>query len=488
MSGLPWHRPELRAHRIALGLGLVLLVSIGAWVLGLPFVGALPAWFYLPVGPRALEPSAWVWLGGICAPLAWLALRLARRHIALSIAVLVALSIGAQVTVLAMDEGTAISRLEQGHGEFFRIAHERRGRYLETMREYEALAEGGALGVFAPSKPPGTLSFYMALDALSEWGPIAALVAPQRAELAARPALRGHVATAALGVVAMPFFTALALIPIVLLARRLGGSSEEAAAAGVLYATQPGILLISYHADGALFPLVAVSVVLLAVVGGRQARLAPRLSWLGAAGAALALGVWCNFSMLPLIGMLGILLAGLRAEAGAGPKDAIGGAAIDAAILVAVLTLAILWGVGLFAHPLDRFAAALEHHRRWKSGAIGGVFGAVGALEFWLWAGPPLAMVFVLAVLGAVRRAARWTLLPGDALAIAALAVHLVMAIATGCVEAARLWLWVTPFFVIVAARFLRRCGPIGSPEQLWVQLALCQVALTLVMRFCQPW
>jgi len=472
-------------------MGLVLLVAVGAWVLGLPGVESLPVWFYRPLGPRALHPSGWVMAGALCVPLSMLAFWLVRRgRVALSLVLLVIIGIGAQVTVLAMDQGTGISRLEQGHGEFFRVAHERRGQYWETMRDYDALAEAGTLGVFAPSKPPGTLSFYMLLDALSELGPVAALAAPLQAELRTRPALRPFVSSAAAGVLGMPLFTALALIPIFFLARRLGGSPEEAMAAGLLYATQPGVLLISFHADGALFPLLAVVVVLLAVSGRRQGRRPRQIGLLCGAGAALALGVWCNFSTLPLIGMLGILLVGLRAEAGASPKDALFGATLDLLIILgaALIVLGLLWSSGLFAHPIDRFHAALEHHRRWKNGAIGGVFGAVGALEFWLWAGPPLLLVFVLAVLGSARRVVRSTLLPGDGLVLATLAVHLVMAIATGCVEAARLWLWVTPFLVIAAARFLRRHGPTGSPEQLWVQLAACQVGLTFVMRFCQPW
>jgi hypothetical protein len=432
-----------------------------------------------------------VLVGVPCVPLAVLAFSLVRHgRVALSLALVVMVGIGAQVTVLAMDQGTVISRLEQGHGEFVRIAHERRGQYWETMRDYDGLAEAGTLGVFAPSKPPGTLSFYMLLDAVSDWAPVAALASLQYGELGGRSTLRPYLASAAAAALGMPLFTALALIPIFFLTRRLGGSPEEGTAAGLLFITQPGILLISYHADGALFPLLAVIVVLLAVVARRQRASAWQAALLSAAGAALAVGIWCNFSILPLIGMLGILLAGLRAEAGASPKDAVRGAAIDSAIILgsALLVLGLLWACGLFAHPFDRFDAALEHHRRWKNGAIGGVFGAVGALEFWLWAGPPLLLVFVLAVVGAARRAGRWTLLPGDGLVLATLAVHLVMAIATGCVEAARLWLWVTPFFVIAAARFLRRHGPTGSPEQLWIQLAACQVALTLVMRFCQPW
>lgn len=487
MKGLPWHRPERLAHRIALGIGLALFGSAALWLTGLPFVSLLPAWFYLPLGPRVLEPSAWVLVGLAVPLLGWLAAR--SERMALVLLCLVLTSVAAQVAVLAMDRSTLSYRLEQGHGEFFRIAHERRGAYLETMRDYESLSASGALGAFAPSKPPGTLSFYCLIDALGDLRPIADLTSPFIAEFRSRPTLEGREAGAAAGAIFLPLFTALAVIPIFFAARRLGGTRHDGVAAALVFALSPGILLINYHADGALFPLLATSVVALALVAQRSVKRS-RWLWLGLAGVTLAVGIWCNFSTLPLVGFLGIFFLMLRAEAGARPQEALIGASLDLLVLVfaAVAVLAILSLSGLFAHPFERFTAALEHHRRWKNDAIGGVFGAIGALEYWLWAGLPLLFVCFVATGGALRRLVRWAPEQGDASVLAALAVHLVMAVFTGCVEAARLWLWVTPLFALAAARFLRARAATGAPEELWVGLVVSQGVLTLLMRFCQPW
>lgn len=491
MSGLPWHRPELRAHRISLAVGIVLLVSAALWLLGLPGVSLLPAWFYQPLGPRVLDPSPWVLVGLSIPALGVAAFRSAKaKRTALALTLLVATSLAAQTMVLALDRGTLAYRLEQGHGEFFRVAHERRGAYLQTMRDYEVLSEAGALGAFAPSKPPGTLSFYVLIDALGDLPPIQLLSAPVLSELRGRPELTGRAEGAAAGALLMPLFTALALIPLFFAARRLGGSSEDGVAAGMVFLTAPGILLINYHADGALFPLLTMLVVAIAVHACRQVGLGRQRVWLVGAGLVLALGIWCNFSTLPLVGFLGVLFFVLRAEAGATPKEALLRSFFDLLIVsaAAFALLALLSAIGLFSHPFDRFAAALEHHRRWKNDAIGGVFGLVGAIEYWLWAGLPLLVVSLIGLGGAVRRLVSWTPRTGDAVVLAVFVVHLVMAVFTGCVEAARLWLWVTPLFALAAARMLRAEGPTGASEQLWVQLAGSQLALTVLMRFCQPW
>jgi hypothetical protein len=491
VSSLPWHRPELRAHRISLAVGIVLFVSAALWVLGLPGVSLLPAWFYQPLGPRALDPSGWVLVGLAVPGLGYAAFRSAKAgRTGRALVLLLATSLAAQTMVLALDRGTLIYRLEQGHGEFFRIAHERRGAYLETMRDYEALSEAGTLGGFAPSKPPGTLSFYMLVDALGDLTPIRILSGPIVSELEMRPLLSSRAEGAAAGALLLPFLTALALIPLFFVARRLGGSPEDGVAAGMVFLTAPGMLLINYHADGALFPLLTMLVVALAVHACRQVGRTQQRMWLVGAGLALALGIWCNFSTLPLVGFLGVLFFVLRAEAGASPKEALWRSVVDLLIVsvAAFALLALFAAVGLFSHPIDRFFAALEHHRRWKSDAIGGVFGLVGAIEYWLWAGLPLLVVSLFGFGGAVRRLISWTPRPGDGVVLAVFVVHIVMAVFTGCVEAARLWLWVTPLFALAASRFLRAEGPTGAPEQLWVQLAGSQLVLTVLMRFCQPW
>lgn len=489
MSTLPWHRPERRAHALSLLVGIVTLATAGYWLLGLPGVESLPAWFYRPLGPRALSITSLSLALGIVPIAVWAAVRAARRHRS-PLAWLVVASLAAQVGVIGMDDGTVLSRMAQGHGEFFRIAHERRASYFETMREYETLSASGALGGFAPSKPPGTLSFYVLMDVLGELPPMRQLAAPLADVLRSHRDMSTRAEGVAAGALLMPLFTALALIPLYFLARRLGGTRQDGVAAAVLYATAPGLLLISYHADGALFPLLAVGTVALAVSALREADARRWFARLAASGAVFAIGIWCNFSLIPLVGMLGVLLWVMRGERGEAPLPALRGVAIDVGVLLAaaLVVLGALWATGLFAHPLDRFTAAMEHHRLWKSDAIGGVFGAVGAIEYWLWAGLPLLAVSLVALGPALLRWARWQSRPGDAMVLAAFAVHLVMAVATGCVEAARLWMWVTPFFALLAARTLRASAPAGASEQLWVELAASQLALTLVMRFCQPW
>ena len=79
MTSVPWHRAERPAHAVSLVVGIVTLATAGYWLLGLPGVERLPAWFYRPLGPRALSPTAWS-LALVLVPIFVVsALRAARR-------------------------------------------------------------------------------------------------------------------------------------------------------------------------------------------------------------------------------------------------------------------------------------------------------------------------------------------------------------------------------------------------------------------------
>ena len=59
------------------------------------------------------------------------------------------------------------TRLYGGHGEFLAVAH-RESDALSVLQTYDARVERDELGHFPPSKPPGALAFYFALDRLGE--------------------------------------------------------------------------------------------------------------------------------------------------------------------------------------------------------------------------------------------------------------------------------------------------------------------------------
>lgn len=459
---------------------------------GLPGIEDLPGWFYRPLGARALSPEPLVLVGLLFPVAAVAALRAARAgSTARTVVALVVASLSIQVATTAADAGTVIARLEQGHGELLAVAHRTldEGVVLETMREYEAHVESGALGAFAPSKPQGTLLFYVAIEALGASAPVRALLAPIARWLRSSATLRDRTEGAAAAVVLFPLLTALVVWPLYFLGRALGGSRVAGVGAALVWTTVPSVALISYHADGALTPLLSAGGCALAVLAARATSLRAALLFSAAAGLVAGTALFTNFSMLALVGLTALLPLGTLAEArGLGPSLRRGALLGATSTATAAALLGVLVGTGLFAHPIDRFHAALEHHYEWKAGAIGGRFGVLGMVEFWSYAGPPLLGAVLLAALPA---AFRWQgLVPrsGDTLALGVALVQIAMAVTAGCSEDARIWLWLVPLFSAAGVVALRREAAPEAPEAPWVTQVFLQVGLLAVMRASQPW
>lgn len=473
---------------------LILLLGLAAaailfYVEGLPWVRDIPAWFY---GPWDKGLPTWVLATvgiGLGAAFGLGTHALLRRHRGLgAMLALVLASTWLQLATSAvggMDE--VLKRHASGHGKYWGVTADRRGRWLETLLEYEELARDRELGSYAPSKPPGVLVPYMAVDALARTGPVRAALAPLATVARQNERVAPYAETAALSIVLLPTITAL-LVPLLVALGRLLFADEAAAwGAAVIWASAPATLLIQYHLDGSLYPLLAVASCTLASLAARR----DRLAWSVLAGALLVLGVYVSFSLLVAIPLaLGCLLVVTIARARAGEERrplARLAAHVLAAVVGGAVVAGLLW-LFLRFDALARYDYAMYYHARWKRSVPADTWRWAALLEYGLYVGVPLVAVFLWRFAAGAFRLVRWRAGGEDLLAVGLLLLLVSLSVSSGTNEVSRMWMLSTPFLALSAATGLRglarneRWGAAAG----W--LAAVQITVAIFMKNFQEW
>jgi hypothetical protein len=476
-------------HLIALlGVTVATMAFVGS---GFPGLATVPGWFYRPL-QRGLGEAWPLALGGVLLPaLVWGALVAARRgRRAVALLLLTGASFGAQVTFsLADAEGLhAVWRWQyQGHGEMAQVAHARRDRRIETLRDYESLVARRSLGVFTPSKPPGALGMYMAVDGVAQALPVERWLGPLVRDARGHARIAHRAESAALAFVLFPFLTAL-LVPLAFwLGRVLLRDDAVGYGGALLAASSPAVLLIQQHLDGAIYPALALSSCALAVTGMR--RRAPW--WTALGGLAWGLSVYVSFSLLPVVGLaLGVLaLVAIEDARAEGPWMAAHRGGWHAAAFAAGALLALGALVALLDFQLAaRLTGALAYHDQWKRGVPTGPWRAWALLEFALYFGFPLAAAFLWRAGTAVVRLATQRLRPVELVPVGMLAFLGLLSAVAGTNEVARLWLFLVPFVALATATGLREAGRQGRWHGPVAWMAACQAVVALALKANQLW
>ena len=474
-------------------VALLALAGVGAagfFVAGLPGLNDRPGWFYRAAHTGSLL-SAFAVVVAALAPFAVrAALRAADAHRhARALLTLVLVGALMQLALLALAPrqlDAAWRRLHDGHGEYLRIASARRGHALETLRDYESLCERGTLGSFARSKPPGTLAVYLALDRLGESQPVRTLLAPL-VERARRSQVANVAPAAALAFVLFPLLTFLTVIPLVLLARALLHDARAGYDAAVLWVCSPAALLITLHLDGAFFPLLGTSSVALAAVGARRG--APLASLAG--GVFAALGAYCTFGLLPVVG-LGVgcaLVVAAEQRAHHQPVAQAARPLVQALLFLAATaaTTAAL-GIALAYAPLTRYENALALHGEWKAFVPTRAWRALSLVEFALYAGIPFALAYAVEVARAALGLSRRELIAPSAWTLGTTATLGALALFQGTNEVARLWMFMIPFGSLAIAAGVRARSAEDPRAAVLPALAFAQALLAVIMKVTQPW
>jgi hypothetical protein len=479
------------------------VVAASLYLAGLPVIDAIPGWFYHPVDKTLhatpIAIAALIAGGGLAA----IAVRLTSGGRPTGAVFFVAAGIAAQLGLSGlggMDEIWA--RHADGHGEFWRPATERVERPLETLRSYEELAQAGTLSNFGASKPPGSFAVYMGVAALGQVPAVRDAQALLIASAEKAPRLEGYAPAAATSFWLFPLCTALLLPLVAGLARELAGRPELGAAAALWTLTTPAFLLVTYHLDGAIYPLFAVASAWAAARGGRTGR----ARWMGVAGGLASLGLYFSFSLLaalPLVG--GSWVAAWRTGQSAPPDDPsrpahpqwaftqLGAAGLAGLAAFAAVQLVLAW---LLAFDLaTRLEVALAYHAAWKRGVPTLLWRFVAPLEWALYVGLPLVSVWLyragVGMKTALERRTHTTWEPsplGSLLSLGLAGLVVALAATAGTNEVARLWLFLVPFVGAAVAVDLPAIGTTGRGTPALAWLAGLQALVAVVMKGTQPW
>jgi hypothetical protein len=410
-------------------------------ILGLQALSALPYWCFRP-REQAIH---WPWIAlAASALLLACAIAIARVHAGMKISVLVLLGSAIQFSC-AYSKGQGLDGLRDrmvstGHAEFARIAVQEKS-IVSVTRDYEALAQRGNLGKYAPSKPPGTLLLYMITDRLANMSP-AATSAERLNSLRTLASLT------------WPLISYLVLIPIFLLTSTIIPAGK-AGVASLLYVTVPSVTLITLHTDGVFFPLLAIMPVWLAAVA--CARHSAPLAV--AAGVALYLAVFCSFGVACVAAMMmAVALALLWQDPAADWRLAL---QLLSAIVVGAALSDVLARVFLHYDILTRFVTASDYHAKWQ-GWDGSQDMAIGAaltttVEFSVFLGMPLTILLIAAVGNSLSETVTTRTLRVQSaltLSIPAIVLFLVVFSRTRD-ETARLWMFLIPFVCVAVSCFI---------------------------------
>lgn len=448
-------------------LGLVHLTVLG-W--RLPVFDRLPGWVFT-THATPFAAGWWFVLAGI--PLA--SIGSARMLQSRTWAMLLVLVTGGTAFqhALAWSEGRGLDGMRErivhsGHAEFAEVAVAQRSLWLVASR-YEQKVQGGELGRYAHSKPPGTLLAYMATERLSR------LFARDQTPAARRAALD---TTAAL---LWPAVSYLVLIPLFAVVVRLTNRGT-ALLTCASYVLVPSGALMTLHTDQFLFPLLAVTTVWAA----QEAVVRARARFAFGAGVLLWLAGFFTFPLLLTAAMVVAVICATRVpdtETGADLREML---RLAGAVALGTGVGLLAFRAGLGYDVMARFRDARAFNAAWK-GWEGGAFQTfyfawMNLLEFGLWIGVPLSLLAAARIRRAVRQVCaddrRGLVAP--ALALAAMAGYVAFfGQAKG--ETARLWLFFVPFASALAADELVAswADADGLATFAWLALQWATVVLT---------
>ncbi len=465
------------------------LLLLGACALA---TAKLIAW--LAAGEHTVQAQrGWFWMmrpgeaGMVLFALALFAMPLCIRFAALGphrlfaarVAALIALGFALQHGLAYTDrlgiEGMRNRITKTGHGEFA-ITAAQHPNAIALIKHYEQFVAAPDQ-VFARSKPPGQLLFYMACSAAADrvmpvlWDP------PMTQRTDIKSASHGRLVNFA--TLFFPLFSMLPIVPLAYLGNALLGR-ERALWPALLFLLIPQVQLVTLHMDQVIYPLLVATVYAFAVHAALARTRA--LVWWIATGTAAWFALFVSFSvaaaLVPLVFVIPLVHgASLRDRA-----RALGtGVAVAAVAFFAWLaTFAVL----LDYRVLVAYRRGFENHVRWNGWRDDWTWPAakLNLSEFAYWLGVPIVALFLWQLVVAIRRPKEPLSLFGWA-TLAAILITAAVGKTLG--EVARLWLVFVPAVVLLAARALAGVRAGSSIVALYI-VSGTQVAWMVALKMMQ--
>ncbi len=453
-------KPHYPSQSFTLLLFFIFLLTGIHWLilyLRIPVLDALPYWKY-NLRPIPIN-HVWIALVFLCLGLA-IVFSFMKINNALKLLMLIVLGTAMQFG-LAYSKGQGLEGMrvrisDSGHTEFAKVTVEQPG-VLYAIRNYETLAKKKSLG-YIPSKPPGTLLFYVLTEKISH-----AIWPSSDPETR----LKNLYTFAS---ITWPVLSYLVLIPLFFLARELFESSEWAIVTCLFYITIPSVNLITLHTDQVLFPLMVVIPVLLAIVALRT----DRILFSALSGVTLYLAAYFSFGLA----VIGLLLPLFLLVAFPGNTFRPAGLVLRHAFAIGVgaILTHLLATFTLNYNLVLRYNRAIEHHLNWKAweNTLGTYLraGITDGAEFSVWVGLPLMILFIVGIGVSLHQVLirKPVFFSYFTLALAGIFVVLLVVGKTKA-ETARLWIFLIPFLCLNAAGFIRQQDWTSKYSNLFIAL-----------------
>jgi hypothetical protein len=450
-------------------------------VLGLNLFSLLPGWHWELRRAQVIRP----WLAGFLPLLvmlaAALALRLYRRP---KVALLLLLLAGTTYQFsFALFSSAGLSSISEPFAESWHAVYAQQAvldrPIPEIIRSYES--DYADPYFFMMTKPPGVIVFYAWMDRLIGW------IHPVDGEAARLNSLLHFIS------LVYPFLAMLPVLLLYWLGRLLDVKQEHALLAPIFYICMPNVILMQLFLDQALYPLLFLGGILLAV------QLCLKSSeWLALGlGAYLFLAFFFSFSLLVLLPFLFILFVFFLLSHWSKPRllETLKiSLLILAGMVLAFLVFRILFGYDFFSrlqnamssHSADSYGVRLNGQPAPAGKGLANFTAAsvINNIEMGMWIGVPLFLIFLWEGVRAVweflhQRAGRAGLFSA-----AAFVTYLALNLQGGTYgEVGRLWIFLAPLFALAAAFKAPR---LFTREQagVWLVLLLQLTTISLIFLF----
>ena len=453
-------------------------------VLGLNLFSLLPGWHWELRRAQVIRPWLAAFLPLLVVLAAVLALRLSRRPV-LALFILLLAGTTYQLS-FALFSSAGLVSISEPFAESWHAVYAQQAvldrPIPEIIRSYES--DYADQYFFMMTKPPGVVVFYAWMDRLAGW------IHTVEGDAARLDNLL-HFIT-----LVYPFMAMLPVLLLYWLGRMLDIKEEYSLLASVFYLCMPNVILMQLFLDQALYPLLFLAGILLAVQLCRRSSL-----WLALGlGAYLFLAFFFSFSLLVLLPFIFILFVIFLLAHWSKPRllETLKiGLLVLAGMLLAFLVFRILFDYDFFtrlqnamaSHSADSYGVRMngQPNPGGEGAATPTAAWLINNIEMGMWIGVPLMLIFLWEGVRALweflhRRAGRASLFSA-----AAFVTYLALNLQGGTYgEVGRLWIFLAPLFALTAAVKAPR---LFAREQagVWLVLLLQLTTISLIFLF-QGW
>lgn len=382
--------------------------------------------------------------------------------------------------VFGFTEGRGIDGIRQrmlatGHAEFAKIASSGIS-IIDVATNYEQGLEQNEAILFAKTKPPGHLLFYMLTERISN------MFSPS-----SDPAERLKMLST-LAAYLYPLLSYLVIIPLYYFGRMFMKSNNPILPC-IMYLFIPSVTLVTLHLDQVLYPLLFMTCLLFILYSFKARNLAVAVL----SGLLVYILLYFSFSLLVII-PAGLLSVGafIYSEDKNGWKEIVNIRLIMGLIAGFMIGLIFFWLV-LDYNIFVRYQNAMTYHLAWKGwdGSLSTVllYGTLNLIEYACWLGLPLSILFLSKIKISNIQSFKENLNFENLFMLSTVLIFLLLGyFGKTKSEVGRLWIFMMPVVLIfVSCELQNRFGKNIKPA-LWFILTLQLISILFIKRFQDFW